>query len=173
MCNNCGPDRKESGGAAGFVDVQVAGRPAEATAPATAICLLCHHLQWIAGIVRPNKIYYNHIMNASITDNAISKIIVDFDFDEEKMNLPEEVEPKLDQFRKILIREVSYLLENNLEKLKWILYRVDVDEKKLKKALTEVPPADTPALIADMIITRQIKKAETRAAFKKNEKGDW
>ena len=83
--------------------------------------------------------------------------------------LPQEIEeiPDFftDDFSKVkdwLVKEIEYLLHSNMERLMWILYRIDIDERKLKKLLEqddETPPAE---IIANAIITRQIEKYHSR-----------
>ena len=62
---------------------------------------------------------------------------------------------------------VNDLINNDFEKLVQLLYRVDVQEAKLKKILKENPGKDAGNMIAGMIIDRQAEKLRTREAFKK------
>ena len=69
-----------------------------------------------------------------------------------------------------LVEQIDYLFHHDMEKLKWVLYRIDVNEAKLKQLLidnSEVLPAE---IIADEIIKRQIQKYHSRKA---TEAGDW
>ena len=111
-------------------------------------------------------------MSSDAINMAVTLIISDFELDEEKIPLVVS-DDKLGRVRDILISEIANLIEHNMERLKWILYRIDVSEQKLQAALAENAPADAPVIIADMIIERQIQKAETRLKFKSREKGDW
>ncbi|MFN3667116.1 MAG: hypothetical protein ACK4S0_13200 [Sediminibacterium sp.] len=61
---------------------------------------------------------------------------------------------------------ITHLIDTNFEKLLWILYRIDVDELKLKKALRENAPAQAPYLIARMIIDREKSKADYKEQSK-------
>jgi hypothetical protein len=47
-----------------------------------------------------------------------------------------------------------------------LLYRIDVDENKLKKILKEQAGTDAAQIIAQLIIEREQQKAETRKKFK-------
>lgn len=86
-------------------------------------------------------------------------------------NLPQEIEDIPDYFsddfsevRTWLVKEIEYLLHSNMERLQWVLYRIDIDEHKLKKLLEtdeETPPS---GIIADAIIARQIQKYHSRQA---------
>jgi hypothetical protein len=61
---------------------------------------------------------------------------------------------------------INYLIENDFDRLVQILYTIDVDEKGLKKLLQQQPQADAAAIIADLMIQRQLQKAYTRQQFK-------
>lgn len=69
-----------------------------------------------------------------------------------------------EQQRQYLIRVVAQLIDTDYHKLTNILYRIDVDELKLKKALLE---SDQPisVTIADLIIERQVQKLKYRNRF--------
>ena len=76
------------------------------------------------------------------------------------------------ELRKVLIRRIEELIEKDVEKLKWILYRIDVSEKKVHEALATNAQLHYPDLLADLIIERQIEKARTRASFNEGP-SDW
>lgn len=93
--------------------------------------------------------------------------------------LPKEIESIPDYFsddfsaiKAWLIKEIEYLLHSNMERLMWILYRIDIDERKLKLLLendNETPPAE---IIANAIIKRQIEKYHSRKASR-NAEWNW
>jgi len=70
------------------------------------------------------------------------------------------------EMRKKLQVEVNRLVETDFQRLVDILYRIDVNERKLKFLLQENVGEDTPVIIADLIIERQMEKLRTRTAFK-------
>lgn len=65
-----------------------------------------------------------------------------------------------------LIDYVNYLLLHDFNKLVQILYRVDVDEKKLKEFLQQNADTDAAVIIADLLIQRQEEKIKTKKSFK-------
>ncbi len=75
-----------------------------------------------------------------------------------------------------LANRIDHLIHNNFDELINLLYKVDVNENKLKKLLKENADADAAGIIADLIIERQLQKIETRSEFraanKKDENGD-
>ncbi|MBA2249365.1 MAG: hypothetical protein H0W12_04150 [Chitinophagaceae bacterium] len=74
-------------------------------------------------------------------------------------------ESSLATFTKNLENYISDLINNDFQKLVLILYKVDVDEHELKNLLPLKENENTAALIAELIITRQLKKIETRKQF--------
>ena len=94
-----------------------------------------------------------------------------FEIDESLLPSSTNEEGKFNAFRQLLIERIDELIRTDLEKLKWILYRIDVSEKKLGEELKN-SEADAATIMADMIIARQIEKAESRKKFGGNE-NDW
>lgn len=70
-----------------------------------------------------------------------------------------------DAARKTLEDMIAFLIDRQFEKLLWILYRIDVDEAKAKRLLSEHLPEEAPAVLAKLIIERQRKKESVRAQF--------
>ncbi len=64
-----------------------------------------------------------------------------------------------------LIVFINDLIQNNFQRLVAILYKVDVDENKLKRILKEDTGKDAADIIARLIIEREIQKIETRKQF--------
>lgn len=60
---------------------------------------------------------------------------------------------------------INKLIVNDFQRLITILYRVDVDELKLKRLLKENAGNNAGEIIANLIIEREIQKIETRKQF--------
>ena len=60
---------------------------------------------------------------------------------------------------------INDLILNDFKKLISLLYKVDVDEKKLKRILKENASTDAGEIIADLVIEREIQKIKTRKEF--------
>ena len=73
-----------------------------------------------------------------------------------------------DDFQKALAVYLNHLVLNDFVKLIQILYRVDVDEAKLKHILKENKEQEAGALMARLVIDRQIEKIAVRETFKEN-----
>lgn len=76
------------------------------------------------------------------------------------------------QLRKLVAEKILYLMENDVEQLKYILYRLDVNERKVKKVLSESPFGEAADGIAELVLTREIEKARTRQQFSSGA-GNW
>lgn len=62
----------------------------------------------------------------------------------------------------ILTDAINQLIEKDFSKLVMILYRLDVNEAKLKKTLKENAGENAGKLIAGLIIERQLQKQKSR-----------
>ncbi len=60
---------------------------------------------------------------------------------------------------------INEYIQHNFEKLIFLLYRIDVDEKKLKSTLQLQRERDAGVVIAELIIERHLQKLKTRQAF--------
>jgi hypothetical protein len=95
-----------------------------------------------------------------------------FEIDQSYLPVAGEEDVRFQELRKVLIRRIEELIEKDLEKLKWILYRIDVNERKVHEALATNEQLHYPEVLADLIIERQIEKARTRASFNEGPQ-DW
>lgn len=77
--------------------------------------------------------------------------------------LPSEL-PRED-WESCLAGHIQILLDTDFHRLVSLLYRVDVDEKKLKKILSENPETDAANLIARLLLERVEEKMLTRRKF--------
>jgi ferritin len=60
---------------------------------------------------------------------------------------------------------INDLVKNDFDKLITYLYRIDVNEQKLKTLLQQFPQEDAGNIIAGLIIERQQQKIKTRDLF--------
>ena len=60
---------------------------------------------------------------------------------------------------------INALIKNNFDKLITYLYRIDVNEQKLKSLLQQNPDEDAGNIIATLIIERQQQKIKSREQF--------
>lgn len=70
--------------------------------------------------------------------------------------------PASEDARLLLQQHINNLIQHDFNKLLAILYRIDVDEDKLKCALRQQPGRDAAEIIAELMIERQAgKRRET------------
>lgn len=69
-----------------------------------------------------------------------------------------------------LVAYVNELITQDFNQLVTLLYRLDINEKKLKQTLADHPDQNAGELIAKLIIDRQEEKKKSREAFKQK---DW
>jgi len=67
-----------------------------------------------------------------------------------------------EELRTALAKHINYLINSDFEKLVSLLYRIDVNEKKLKQWLNTAVGENSAILIADLIIERQEQKIKSR-----------
>jgi hypothetical protein len=65
-----------------------------------------------------------------------------------------------------LSAHIVYMLQHEMEKLLQLLYRIDVNEKKVKEAFAQSNPAMIAPTIAVLILDRELQKAKSRLAHK-------
>ena len=106
------------------------------------------------------------------TEDIQQDVFDSFEIDAQLLPVITNEEEKFQAFRKLLIERIEELAEKNMDKLMWLLYRVDVHERKLRETLKQTAPENFAPVIADMIIERQIQKAKSRKEFGGKE-NDW
>lgn len=70
-----------------------------------------------------------------------------------------------EQLHEKLSGEINELINHDFEKLVFYLYRIDVNEKKMRSILDQEKGENAAGLIADLIIERQLQKIESRKKF--------
>ena len=65
---------------------------------------------------------------------------------------------------------INYLINHDFEKLVFYLYRIDVNESRMKYLLDQKEGENAAGLIADLIIERQLEKIKSRQQFRQRDK---
>ena len=71
----------------------------------------------------------------------------------------------LDEFKKYLQEKLKFLLEEKFDTLVNILYRIDINEKKLSELFSGKNRGSIPGVLADLIIERQLQKIHLRKLY--------
>jgi hypothetical protein len=61
---------------------------------------------------------------------------------------------------------ISFMLENEFEKLCNAMYRLDVSERLFNRAINETPKEAIPSVLAELVIEREMQKVKTRRLYK-------
>lgn len=69
------------------------------------------------------------------------------------------------ELRQQLAKYINDLIKRDFQKLVSYLYRIDVNENKLKNLLKQLPDEDAGNIIASLIIERQLQKIKTKMEF--------
>lgn len=70
-----------------------------------------------------------------------------------------------EEWMAILALRINELIENDFGKLIEILYRLDVDESKIRKVLKGQPIEDSGKIIGELIFEREVEKIKSRQSF--------
>lgn len=68
----------------------------------------------------------------------------------------------MDELHEKLTAHINHLINTDFDKLVYYLYRIDVDEKKIRQLLTATGGENASANIATLIIERQLQKKASR-----------
>jgi hypothetical protein len=72
----------------------------------------------------------------------------------------------LEEMKRYLSAKINILLEDKYDSLINILYRIDVDDKKIEGVFSSGKKENIPDKIADLIIERQLQKIHYRKMYK-------
>ena len=67
--------------------------------------------------------------------------------------------------REQLAATINDCILTDFDKLLQLLYRLDIDEMKLRSLLKDMPREDAGFIIADLIIERQVQKIKSRQQY--------
>lgn len=78
----------------------------------------------------------------------------------------------MDELEQQLTNHINHLINTDFEKLVYYLYRIDVNETKMKQLLQQQEGEHAAQLIAQLIINRQLQKIKSRAEHKTSSTDD-
>ena len=84
--------------------------------------------------------------------------------------LPEKL--SMTELEEQLTQHINHLINTDFEKLVYYLYRIDVNETKMKQLLQQQQGENAAQLIARLIIDRQLQKVKSRAEHKSTSTDD-
>ena len=77
-----------------------------------------------------------------------------------KISLPVSISGE--ELKEKLVAHINHLINHDFEKLIFYLYRIDVNENKMRHLLEQREGENAAGLIADLIIERQLQKIKSR-----------
>ena len=99
--------------------------------------------------------------------NEIVKFVEkDFSISESNSLIPSKDVDSLEEFRIYLTGKLRCLLDEKFDLLVNILYRIDINEKKLSELFSGQNRDFIPTSLADLIIERQLQKIKLRKLYK-------
>lgn len=70
---------------------------------------------------------------------------------------------QLSELKKLLTKQIAFLLDRQFERLLQAMYRIDINEQEFRAVLTgEAPVAEA---LAELVLQRELKKVETRRLY--------
>jgi hypothetical protein len=72
----------------------------------------------------------------------------------------------IEELKKFISGKIKILLEEKFDSLIKLLYRIDVEDKKIEEVFSGEKEDDIPDLVADLIIERQLQKIHYRKMYK-------
>lgn len=102
----------------------------------------------------------NNLLSSPYYNEAVEMVkkMVEVDYDLSQN------EKSIDEFQRI-VDQVRFLLKKNHAKMQSILYRVDIPEHAISMMVSEFGASKEAECITWLLISREIKKAETRAKY--------
>jgi hypothetical protein len=91
----------------------------------------------------------------------------DFELQSTEETLTEE------ELLRLLAYQVAYMIDHQLEVLLSLMYRLDVDERKVAAALSPLSPEPPNINIARLVLERQKQRIFTRQHYKQETNWDW
>ena len=77
----------------------------------------------------------------------------------------------MEELTERLVNYINWLIQNDFQKLVNLLYKVDIQENKLRSVLRSNPGENAAELIAQLMIERQMQKIKTRQDYKPKDQG--
>ncbi len=99
-------------------------------------------------------------------EEVVKFVEKDFLVNENTSLIPSADTESLEEFRKYLTEKLKLLLDEKFDQLVNILYRIDINEKKLSELFSGQNRDFIPASLADLIIERQLQKIRLRKLYR-------
>ncbi len=78
-----------------------------------------------------------------------------------------------EQLLELLSEQVAWMIEHRLEYLMSLMYRLDVDERKVDRALSPIAEEPAHLALAKLILERQKQRVFTKRHYKQQHPENW
>lgn len=106
-------------------------------------------------------------MNQENLDTAQSLIIRDFELENRAETLSEE------DLLRLLADQIAYMIDHKLEFLLSLMYRLDIDESKVNRALSPLSEEPANIALAHLVLERQKQRVFTKQHYKQDNLDSW
>ncbi|MBW6536549.1 MAG: hypothetical protein K0B11_16180 [Mariniphaga sp.] len=103
---------------------------------------------------------------AEIVNETAKQIMKDFGMFGVEISFSGDVLNAYEELHQQLVEQISVLIQNNYDKLLSVLYQVDITEREIAKAESDLPHYNHVEIIAHQVIARELKKVLWRRYFK-------
>ncbi|MBK7869811.1 MAG: hypothetical protein IPJ74_03535 [Saprospiraceae bacterium] len=98
---------------------------------------------------------------------TVALIAQDFDLEAQEQALTEEA------LLQLLSDQIAYLIDHKLEFLLSLMYRLDIDENKVNRALSPFSEEPANVAIAKLVLNRQKQRVFTKEHYKQESLDNW
>ncbi len=105
-------------------------------------------------------------MEEALLPEILSKSAKDFSTKKIEISNEETALESYDSLKAYLTQKVAELMDNDFERFLNSLYRIDINERKIKEVLVDKNILSIPEKIADLIIARQIERIKYQRMYK-------
>ena len=104
-------------------------------------------------------------LDSAIVRETAQRIIDDFEYFHVEITFSGNERTAYEELMNQLIPAMNNLLVKNKQKLMQVLYKIDISEQKLSKAISKFPKVQLAEIIAHLVIEREMQKVITRKLF--------
>lgn len=115
-----------------------------------------------------NKNVSGFLNQAEIVQETAEQIMKDFGMFGVEITFSGDTNNAYNELHLQLIDQISLLLERNYDLLLSVLYQVDITDREIARATSELPHYNQVEIIAHQVIVRDLKKVLLRRYFKSN-----
>ncbi len=106
------------------------------------------------------------MVDKELLPEVLSKSAKDFSTNKIEISSEETGIESYDLLKEYLAQKVAELMDNDFERFLNSLYRIDINERKIKEVLIDKNILSIPEKIADLIIERQIERIKYQRMYK-------